>query len=359
MSAQSQSLFRLRLRKLKKHKLAMLGVYTLAVFYFMAIFADFIAPYPYNFETRTKPYHPPTLIYFFDEHGMFNLQPFIYDYEMKFDENYEKIYTPITTKKYKLKFFIKGEPYKFWGLVNCNIHLFGTDAPSKLYLLGSDWNGRDVLSRLIYGGRISLSIGVIGVLLSFTIGMLIGGISGYFGGWVDTVIMRVVEIIMCFPGFYLMLALRAAFPVTLSSTVVYLLIVGIMAFIGWAGLSRVIRGIVLSVREREYIVAAKACGSSSWRIIITHSLPNTFSYAIVAATLSIPEYILGESALSLLGLGINEPQASWGNMLTQAMNLSDMVNYSWILTPGLLIFWTVMAFNLLGDGLRDVFDPKG
>jgi peptide/nickel transport system permease protein len=224
--------------------------------------------------------------------------------------------------------------------------------------LGSDWNGRDILSRLIYGSRVSLSIGLLGVMISFTIGMIVGGISGYFGGRLDTFLMRLVEVIMCFPDFYLMLALRAAFPLELPSTVIYLLIVGIMSFIGWAGMARVIRGIVLSVREREYVLAAKAYGVTHIAIIIKHVLPNTFSYAIVAATLSIPGYILGEAALSLLGLGINEPHASWGNMLTAAMNLSDMVQHPWILVPGIAIFVTVMAFNLLGDGLRDAFDPK-
>lgn len=357
MAKQTLSLFRLRLRKLRKHKLAMLGFYILLVFYLLAILADVIAPYPYDFETRDKPYHPPTPVYLFDEQGRFNWPPFVYNYEIKLNDNYEKVYTPIMDKKYPCRLFITGQSYKFWGLLPWDIHLFGTESPSRLYLLGSDWNGRDILSRLIYGGRISLSIGLLGVILSFSLGMIIGGISGYFGGWIDTVLMRSVEVIMCFPGFYLMLALRAAFPVSLPSTAIYLLIVGIMAFIGWAGLARVIRGIILSVREREYIIAAKASGARSWRIIITHALPNTLSYAIVAVTLTIPEYILGESALSLLGLGINEPQASWGNMLTRAMNLSDIVNYPWILSSGFIIFITVMSFNLLGDGLRDAFDP--
>jgi peptide/nickel transport system permease protein len=196
-------------------------------------------------------------------------------------------------------------------------------------------------------------------MISFSIGMIIGGISGYFGGWVDAVLMRVVELIMSFPSFYLILALRAAFPIDLPSTSVYLLIVMILSFIGWAGLARVIRGIVLSIREREYVIAAKALGVKNFWIIVRHTLPNTISYAIVAATLSIPGYILGESALSLLGLGINEPQASWGNMLARAMSLSELVNHPWILSPGFLIFIAVMAFNFLGDGLRDAFDPHG
>jgi peptide/nickel transport system permease protein len=267
-------------------------------------------------------------------------------------------YLPIKEKIYPIRLFYRGDEYKLFGLFRLNLHLFGVDKPAKIHIFGSDWNGRDIFSRLLYAGRISLSIGILAVLLSFAIGMIIGGIAGYFGGLIDNLLMRIVEVIMSFPGFYLLLALRAVFPLGLSSSTVYILIVLIMSFIGWASLARVIRGIVLSIKEREYILAAKALGKHPLKIILSDILPNTCSYAIVAATLSIPMYILSESALSLLGLGITEPQASWGNMLTKAMNISDMTQHPWILIPGFFIFLAVMGYNLLGDGLRDAFDPK-
>lgn len=352
----SFSPIKIAFNRLRKHRLAMVSLYILIFLYTIALFAEFIAPYPATYECRTKPYHSPVPIHFFDKEG-FSFIPFVYQYKTETNQYYEKDYVPIKEIRHYIYPFIKGEPYKFWGIIPCNIHLFGVQEPAHLYLLGSDWNGRDILSRLIYGARISLSVGIIGIFISFSLGMIIGGISGYFGGIIDTILMRLVEIVMCFPDFYLLLALRAAFPLNLSSTAVYLLIIGIMSFIGWAGMARVIRGIVLSVREREYIMAARAQGAHPVSIIIKHALPNTLSYAIVAATLSIPGYILGEAALSLLGLGISEPQASWGNMLTAAMNLSAMVEHPWILIPGAAIFITIMAFNLLGDGLRDAFDP--
>jgi peptide/nickel transport system permease protein len=236
--------------------------------------------------------------------------------------------------------------------------LFGVDEPARLYLLGADYRGRDLLSRIVYGSRISLSIGFVGVVVSFFVGMVVGGISGFFGGRTDDVLMRICEMVMMIPGFYLMLALRAAFPPGLSSVEVYFMIVLIMSFIGWAGLARVIRGMVLSIREKEFVTAAIASGENSLRIILRYILPNTLSYVIVSVTLSIPAYILGESALSLIGVGIQEPYASWGNLLSEAMNIGEIKFHPWILVPGVFIFVAVMAFNFLGDGLRDAFDPR-
>ncbi|WP_457640865.1 ABC transporter permease [Persephonella sp.] len=344
------------LKYIKKNKLAYLSLHILGILYFMAIFADFIAPYPYDLQHRDTPYHPPTQVHFFDKDGNFHLRPFVYGYKLvdPVFKKYEKDYS----KKYYLKFFTDGEKHYFLGIIPTNKHLFGVEEGGKIFLLGADHLGRDIFSRLLYGGRISLSIGLVGVLLSFTIGAIIGGVSGYFGGKVDNILMRLSEIVMSFPGFYLMLALRAVFPITLSSVQVYFLIVVILSFIGWAGLARVIRGMVLSIREQEFVLAAKSYGASSLRIILKHIIPNTFSYLLIAATLSIPGYILGESALSLLGLGIQEPYASWGNMLSAARSISAVSSYPWILAPGIAIFITILAFNLLGDALRDALDPK-
>ena len=340
---------------IKKNKLAHLSLYILIVLYFLAIFADFISPYPYDKQHRDTPYHPPTQIHFFDEKGKFHLRPFVYKYELV--DPVFKVYKINKKEKYPIYFFVEGDRHYLFGIIPTNIHLFGVKK-GKIFLLGADHLGRDIFSRLLYGGRISLSIGIVGVLVSFTIGAVIGGISGYFGGVVDNILMRLSEIIMSFPGFYLMLALRAVFPITLSSVQVYFLIVIILSFIGWAGLARVIRGMVLSIREQDFVTAAKSYGAAPLRIIVKHILPNTYSYLLISATLAIPGYILGESALSLLGLGIQEPYASWGNMLSSARNVSAIASYPWILAPGIAIFIAILAFNLLGDALRDALDPK-
>ncbi|RMA93183.1 ABC transporter permease [Hydrogenothermus marinus] len=340
---------------IKKNKLAYLSFYILIVLYFLAIFADFIAPYPYDIQHRDTPYHPPTQIHFFDKNGNFSLRPFVYEYKLV--DPIFKRYKIDYTKKHYIYFFVKGDKHYLLGLIPTFTHLFGVKE-GKIFLLGADHLGRDIFSRLLYGARISLSIGIVGVLISFVIGALVGGISGYFGGYIDNILMRISEVIMSFPGFYLMLALRAIFPITLSSVEVYFLIVVILSFIGWAGLARVIRGMVLSIREQDFVLAARSYGASSLRIITKHILPNTFSYLLIAATLSIPGYILGESALSLLGLGIQEPYASWGNMLAAARSITAISNYPWILSPGIAIFITILAFNLLGDALRDALDPK-
>jgi peptide/nickel transport system permease protein len=269
------------------------------------------------------------------------------------------IYRPVAGDTKTIHFFVRGDKYKLFGLIPATIHLFGTgDKNYPVYLLGADQFGRDELSRLLYGSQISLSIGIIGILLSFTFGMIIGGISGYFSGWTDTIIMRLCELIMSIPALYLIISLRATFPPSMSSAQVYAMIIIILSFIGWASMARVIRGMTLSLREQQFVLAARALGQSHLKIIVRHILPNTFSYVIVAATLSVPYYILGEVVLSFLGVGIQEPNASWGNMLTAAQNTEYLRNYPWLLAPGAAIFITVLAFNFLGDGLRDAADTK-
>jgi len=353
----ARSLWKIAMRRLRRHKLALVGLAILVLLYLMALFAGFVAPYRYDTEDRERPYLSPDKIRFRDARG-FSLRPFVFNRtsELYLGERIEKI---DRGKRYYIKFFKKGEKYKLLGLFPCRIHLLGVEAPSGIHLFGSDWNGRDIFSRICYGGRISLTVGLIGVFISFTLGLIVGGVSGYFGGFTDTVTMRLVELLMAFPAFYLLISLTAALPRDLTSTQRYILIVVILAFLGWPGLARVIRGMVLSLKEEEYALAARGIGAGSFRIIIKHILPNTFSYAIVAATLRIPGYIIGESALSLLGLGINEPQASWGNMLARARSPGILPQYPWIIVPGFFIFFAIMAFNLLGDGLRDAFDPRG
>ena len=339
----------------EKSKLAGVSLIFILLLYLVAVFADFISPYPYDVQFRHFPYHPPTPIHFFDRSGKFHLRPFVYHHELV--DPVFKVYSTDYGKMYPVRFFVKGYPHYIFGLFKTDIHLFGVEN-GNVFLLGTDRLGRDIFSRLIYGTRISLTIGLIGVAISFAIGILVGSVSGYFGGITDTIIMRLVEVLMAFPAFYLMLALRSMFPVDMSSVLIFIIIVAILSLIGWAGLSRVIRGMVLSLRESEFISAAKVLGGSSTYVIVKHIVPNTLSYVIIAATLSIPGYILGESALSLIGLGTQEPYPSWGNMLSEAENVHALTSYPWVLASGFAIFIVIVLFNVLGDGLRDYFDVK-
>jgi len=344
------------LRELRKqHKAAFISIWILGILYLGAIFCGFIAPYYYDNENREYPYATPASIHFI-KNGQITW-PYIYDYELTLDKYHRRAYKENKSETFPIKLFHSGDKYSLLGLFKTNIHLFGVNEETRIYLFGADSRGRDLFSRILYGSRFSLSIGLIGVTISFLLGMLFGGISGYYGGQVDNVIMRMCEMIMMIPSFYLILALRAAFPPNLSSIEVYALIVIILSFVGWAGMARVIRGMCLSLSNREYILIARSQGLSNIKIIIRHVLPHTFSYSIVAVTLSIPSYILGEAALSFLGLGIQDPQASWGNLLSDAMGIAHIKLHPWILIPGIFIFVTVMAFNILGEGLRDIVDP--
>ncbi|WP_333784597.1 ABC transporter permease [Thermocrinis sp.] len=309
----------------------------IAIFVALALFADFVAPYPYDLQNRQAPYHPPTRIHFFKD-GRITL-PFVHKYELK--DPLFKIYEE-SELTCRIKVFGK-TPYGF--------KLFSVEEPCKLYLFGTDKLGRDVFSRLLYGARVSMIIGFVGVLTTFILGSVIGGVSGFLGGKVDTTIMRLVEVLLSIPTFYLMLSLRSVFPLNMGSFELFLAIVFILSFVGWAGLARVIRGMVLSLREKEFVYAAKTYGAGTFRILFKHILPNTYYYLIVSATLSFPGFILGESALSLLGLGVQDPVPSWGNMLSEARNIPLISAYPWILTPGVALFLVVFSFNLLGDQL--------
>ncbi|MDB6021630.1 MAG: oligopeptide transport system permease protein AppC [Pedosphaera sp.] len=337
-------------KRLRRQRVALIGGIILILLYLAALFAGFIAPYGYERQDRERFFHPPTALRFQGVHLA------VRHYEPAPGSSK---YKPVPGELTPLHFFVTAEKYNLLGFIPARVHLFGTDdANHPVYLLGTDQYGRDIFSRLLFGSQISLSIGLIGIVIRFSLGLVIGGISGYFGGATDTVIMRFTELIMSIPALYLIMSLRATFPANLSSTNLYLLMIAILSLIGWASTARVIRGMALSLRERQYVLAARTLGLSNWRIVTRHILPGTFSYLIVAATLSVPYFILGEVVLSFLGVGIQEPDASWGIMLNAAQNPDYLTQYPWLLAPGAAIFITVLAFNFLGDGLRDAVDTK-
>jgi len=341
-------------RECCKRPLGLASLIVLAVFYLTALFADFLAPYSTGTQNLAKTFHPPTALTW--KHGRLvakvyeNPDPLVPDWR------------PVEGRTVPLKWFARGYEYKVLGLIPFDRHLLQADSPrpgDRIYLLGSDSTGRDVFSRLIKGWQVSLTIGLVGISITLCLGFAVGGLSGYFGGGFDFTAMRLVEFLMAIPGLYLLLTLRSALAPHFASDQMFFLIVIILAAIGWAGTARIIRGMALSIRRRAFVEAAESMGQSTRNILIRHILPNLFSYLLVAATLSIPGYILGEAALSFLGLGIQEPSASWGLMLSQAQDMKVfMFNFWWMLSPGFAIFMTVMAFNLLGDTLRDIVDPK-
>ena len=346
------------LRQILRDRYSLITLVVLLLLYLAILFADFLAPYSKEFSDRHRAYAPPSKVYTIDENGRFS-RPYTYNYVRYFDPDEFKItYKQDRSKKFYLKFFAKGEKYKFLGLIPMDRHLVSVEPEGRLFLLGTDINGRDVFSRILFGGRISLTIGFLALFISFPLGMLYGGVSGYFGGVVDNIMMRISEAIMSIPSFYLLIILAAILPANMTSIQRFALIVVILALIGWAGFSRVVRGMVLSVKNQEFVQAAESIGASKKRIIIKHLLPQTLSYVIVAMTLSVPSYILSESGLSFLGLGIQQPDASWGNMLKEAQEYVNILYRPWLLTPGFLIFVAVLSFNLIGDTIRDILDPK-
>lgn len=345
-------------KQLMKDKFAKIALILLGLIYLALFFADFLAPYTKDFSDRTMAYVPPSKIFIIDENKKLS-KPYTYNYIRNFDEENLRItYDFDRSQKHYVKFFAKGQPYKFLGIIPMERHLITTDADGRLFLLGTDINGRDVFSRLLFGGRISMTIGFLALFVLFPIGLLYGGIAGYFGGIVDTLMMRFAEAVMSIPSFYLLIILASILPSGMTSIQRFMLIVIILALIGWAGFARVVRGMVLSIKNQEFVLAAKSIGASRLRIIIKHILPQTASFVIVAMTLSVPSYILSESGLSFLGLGIQQPDASWGNMLKEAQEYTNIIYRPWLLTPGFLIFVAVLAFNLIGDTIRDVLDPK-
>ena len=353
---ESRSPLQIAWLRLKRDRVALIGGGILIIFYFLSVFAGFFAPYSFDTQHRDATFHPPMLgsVYFADDDGL--AWPYVCGVTV---ENLAlKEYGQDCDVKHPIKLFVRGEPYHVMWTLHSDLHLFGVEKPGVFFPFGSDQYGRGILTRLLYGSQISLSVGILGIAISMSIGLIVGGVSGYFGGRIDFALMRLVEVVMALPGLYIILVLRDAFGADLDSTTTYAVIIVILAFIGWASNARVIRGMVLSLKEQEYVLAARALGFSAWTIITKHILPNTLSFVIVTATLTVPYYILGEVALSFLGMGIQEPQASWGNMLRDAQNVRFLTDFPWIVLPGVFIFATVMAYNFVGDGLRDATDPR-
>ena len=342
--------------KLKRHRLAMISGAVLAFMYLSVIISEFLAPYALTTRNTDFIYAPPQTINFFHD-GEFR-GPFVYGLKYQLNmTNLKREYQEDKQSIQKIRFFCKSDPYKFWGHVAASTHLFCPSATGTLFLLGTDRLGRDVLSRIIYGTRISLTVGLLGIIFSFIIGITIGGLAGYFGGWVDNLSQRAIEIIRSFPELPLWMALSASLPVTWSPILIYFGITIILGMLDWTGLARAVRSKLLSLREEDFALAAQLMGAKPQRIIVRHLLPSFTSHLIASATLSIPSMILGETALSFLGLGLRPPITSWGVLLTEAQNMNAVELYPWIMTPVIPVIIVVLAFNFFGDGLRDAADP--
>lgn len=351
------SQWKLMFWKFRKHKGAVVASAMIILLYVMALFCEFLAPYRLDTRDSRYVFAPPQLIHFVDERG-FHFRPFVYDLKLTVNrETLQRMYSEDRTNRYPIRLFVHGDRYKFWSLFETDLHLFGVGPEGRIFLFGTDRMGRDLLSRILYGARISLSIGLIGVFLSFVLGLVLGGISGYFGGLVDTLIQRLIEIIRSFPTIPLWLALSAALPADWPVLRIYFGITIILSLIGWTGLARVVRGKFLSLREEDFVTAARVSGSGETRIIFRHLLPSFLSHIVVSITLRIPQMILGETALSFLGLGLRPPVTSWGVLLQEAQSVHIVANHPWLLLPVFFVILAVLAFNFAGDGLRDAADP--
>ena len=343
--------------KFKKHKLAVAALYILGLMYFLAFFAEFFSPYEPNNRHIRYLYAPGQGLHFTYD-GKFHLWPAVYKMEFEIDPvTLREKYNEVPDEAYPLRLFCRGDTYRMWGFFETDIHFFGVASGGTIFLLGTDRMGRDMLSRILAGARISLSIGFVGITLSFIIGLILGGISGYFGGIADILIQRLIEVLRAFPPIPLWMGLSAALPMTWSPLKVYFAITVILSLLGWVGVARAIRGKFLALREEDFAMAAYLAGASRWRIIYKHLLPSFMSHIIVVLTLRIPHMIMAETALSYLGLGLRPPITSWGVLLKETQNVQDVAHHPWLLLPVLFIILVILSFNFVGDGLRDAADP--
>jgi peptide/nickel transport system permease protein len=345
-------------RRFKRSRPAVIGAIIVLMFYVSALFAEFLAPYSVDTRFTDQIYAPPTRLRWVDSQGQFHFLPFVYARKQTVNrETLEISYAEDTGVRYPVSFFVKGEPYKLWGVIPSRWHLFGVPEGGTIFLLGSDRQGRDMFSRCLYGARVSLSVGLLGVIISIVLGTVFGVMSGYYGGLIDDFMQRFSELLLTIPQIPLWMALAAIVPVTWSPLRVYFGITIILSLLNWGGLARQVRGKTLSLREEGYTRAALGAGASDWWVISRHLIPNNASHIIVIATLAIPYMILGETALSFLGLGIRAPMTSWGVLLEEAQNVKSIVFHPWLVAPAVLVIVAVIGFNFLGDGLRDAVDP--
>ena len=342
--------------RFKRHKLAVGAGLVVLLSYLTILVTEFLAPYELHTRNTDFIFAPPQIVHFIHD-GDFK-GPFVYPFNARLDmATLKRVYSEDKSEIQPLRFFCSGDPYVFWGVIPGSFHLICPARGGTLFLMGTDRLGRDMASRLLYGARISLTVGLFGIIMSFILGITIGGVAGYYGGWVDNVVQRVIEILRSLPELPLWMALSAALPVTWSPILIYFGITIILGLLDWPGLARAVRSKLLALREEDYCTAARLMGASPGRIIGRHLLPNFMSHLIASATLSVPSMILGETALSFLGLGLRPPITSWGVLLAEAQNIEAVALYPWLLTPMIPVVIIVLGFNFFGDGLRDAADP--